>query len=152
VNLSTAILGKSAVDRLTAAASSVLVIGKDQLTRADLAQVGCYNFTAARILSAVLHDELQVDSLRQVYDQIDPQALALPRLGVISLAVLGAAFEARGIGGSNPLESYVRKHAAARANGAGGKAQARELTTFDTFKRQARAREQAARPKGRRRR
>jgi hypothetical protein len=120
---SPSILGISAVEQLRKSAqSAVLTIGSDKLTRGQLAAVGCYNFVAARMLSEVLHQELQVKSLRQVYDEIPPAALALPRLGVISLAVLGAAFEVKGIGGSAPLESYVKKHA-------------EKVTTFSTMKR-----------------
>jgi hypothetical protein len=119
---SPAILGTTAVEQLRKnVESAVLTIGSDKLTRGQLAAVGCYNFVAARILSEVLHHELQVKSLRQVYDEIPPSALALPRLGVISLAVLGAAFEVKRIGGSAPLESYVKKHT-------------EKVTTFSTMK------------------
>ncbi len=41
-----------------------------------------------------------------------PEALALPRLGAIAIAVLGAAFEAKGLGGDAPLENWVKKHLA----------------------------------------
>src|SRR5262245_65809902 len=111
MNLAPSILGTTAVTKLKdTAASAVLQVGTDTLTRGQLASVECYNFHAARLLTHVLHNELKVPSLRYVYDQISPAELALPNLGVVSLAVLGAAFEAKGIGGSAPLESYVRKH------------------------------------------
>jgi hypothetical protein len=127
MNLYASLLGKTAVDQLTETArSAVLQIGSDHLTRSDLARVGCFNFLAAKILSRVLHDELSVKNLRHVYDTIPPSALALPHLGVISLAVLGAAFEAKGIGGAAPLESYVRRHT--RKDG-------ERVTTFSSLKR-----------------
>jgi hypothetical protein len=144
MNLAASILGSSACQKLTESAqASVLTIGSDRLTRGDLARVGCYNFLAAKILSRVLHDELQVKSLRQVYNDIPPSALALPHLGVISLAVLGAAFEAKGIGGDTPLESYVRKHVT-------------KVTTFLTLKHReqeerAKERKERKRRKARRR-
>jgi hypothetical protein len=136
---SPSILGINAVEQLRkSATNAVLTIGSDRLTRADLSRVGCYNFVAARILSEVLHHELQVKNLRQVFDEIPPAALALPRIGVISLAVLGAAFEAKGIGGATPLENYVKKHA-------------EKVTTFGTMKHRA-AVEQANERKARKRR
>jgi hypothetical protein len=55
--------------------------------------------------------------------------VALPHLGVISLAVLGAAFEAKRIGGDAPLESWVRKHAHQDRLGAA------EMVSFYTVKR-----------------
>jgi len=129
MNLAANILGTSAVDRLReSAAGAVLQIGSDKLTRADLAGVECYNFHAARLLSHVLR-ELDVRNLRDVYEKIPPSALALPNLGVISLAVLGAAFEAKGIGGQAPLESYVRRHL---VNG-------NKVVTFDTLKKREHA-------------
>jgi hypothetical protein len=108
MNLSPSILGKHAVYQLQLTARAAVVeIGSDKLTRADLARVGCFNFMAARMLSAVLHKELKVKNLRDVYESIPPSALTLPRLGAVSLAVLGAAFEVRKLG---DLESYVQKH------------------------------------------
>jgi hypothetical protein len=66
--------------------------------------------------------------LKYLYEQVPPTNLALPHMGVISLAVLGAAFEARKIGGSNPLESWVKSH----AKGNGDVKQA--MVTFHTMK------------------
>lgn len=121
MNLSTAVLGSSAVKRLDGASREhVLTIGKDHLTRQELAGVGCFNFIAARNLSHLLAD-LGVVNLRDLYERIAPADLVLPQLGVISLAVLGAAFEAVGVGGTNPLESWVRKHS-------------EQLRTFDSLK------------------
>lgn len=111
MNLSTTILGSTAVKQLQATSSAwVLEVGSDRLTRAQLAQVGCYNFVAARNLSTVLQ-EIPAKNLADLYARVAPTDMALPHLGVISLAVLGAAFEAKGIGGDAPLESWVQRHA-----------------------------------------
>jgi hypothetical protein len=145
MNLSTRVLGSTSVHKLEAqAAEAVLTIGKDVLTRAQLAQVGCFNFTAARRLSGILAD-LNIQNLRQLYNDIAPSGLALPGIGVISLAVLGAAFEAKKIGGEAPLESYVEKHKQG--------SQKHPLVTFDTIKRRelaAQERERKDRPTARR--
>lgn len=125
--LSSEILGATITRELAAReANAVLKIGSDQLTRADLARVHCYNFLAAARLSALLDEHLQVKNLKEVFEKVPPEALALPHLGTISLAVLGAAFEAKGIGGERPLENYVKRH---QANGVTG------FVTFDTIKR-----------------
>ena len=122
MNLAPGVLGAYTVSRLQLAANEAVIrIGKDTLTRGQLAAVGCYNFVAAKNLSAILK-ALEVPSLRHVFDRITPSELAIPRMGVISLAVLGAAFEAKGIGGERPLETYVRKHTNDH------------LITFDTLK------------------
>lgn len=124
MNLALNILGTHAVERLKeSAGAAVLQVGSDKLTRGQLAAVECYNFHAARLLSHVL-TELKVPNLRHLYEKVSPSELALPNLGVVSLAVLGAAFEAKGIGGETPLESYVRKHL---SNG-------QKVVTFDTLK------------------
>jgi hypothetical protein len=128
MNLSTRVLGTHAVHHLEELTEeAVLIVGKDRLTRHDLAAVGCYNFPAARRLSAAVAKQLSVRSLKQLFDEIAPTDLALPGLGVISLAVLGAAWEHRGIGGEAPLESYVKNHRA--------QDEKRELLTFDSIKR-----------------
>jgi hypothetical protein len=127
MNLPPSFLGQYAVTRLQETArSAVLEIGSDKITRKQLAQVECYNFHAARLLTGVMK-ALEVPNLRHVYNEIPPAALAVPGMGVVSLAVLGAAFEAAGIGGDTPLESYVRKHAG--KNGKNGKS-----VTFETLK------------------
>jgi hypothetical protein len=147
MNLATSILGTTAVTKLKATqGAAVLEVGSDTLTRGQLAKVECFNFHAARLLTAACRT-LQVPNLRALYDEVPPAMLALPRLGVVSLAVLGAAFEAKGIGGSAPLESYYRKH----LNGSGGK-----VVTFDTLKHReheeaARGRKDLKRRKGQRR-
>ena len=125
MNLSARILGRTAVTQLlTSSTTWILQVGTDHFTRAQLAAVGCYNFHAARILSAVL-SEYQIKNLTDLYERLPPSALALPHLGVISLAVLGAAFEAKGIGGAAPLESWAERHA-----GSDTKA----MVTFHTLK------------------
>ena len=131
MNLSTSILGTTAVAQLKQhAGAPLLQIGSDRFTRHDLAGVDCFNFTAARNLGHILTNGLAVKNLRDVYDRIPPHRLALPGLGVIALAVLGAAFEAKGLGGDEPLESWARKHALPGPKGQG----AAELTTFATMK------------------
>jgi hypothetical protein len=136
VDLSAAILGRSVVSYLVDRQSAaVLRIGRDSFDRAALAGVACFNFTAAANLSKILNSELRVADTREVYEKIPPARLALPRLGAVSLAVLGAAFEARGIGGATPLENWYRKHE-------GG------TVTFQTLKHRDAKRE---RPKKRRR-
>lgn len=140
MNLSTAVLGTTAVKHLTAtSAATILEVGSDRLTRAQLAGVSCFNFLAATRLTRVLKD-LGVKNLADLYARIPPAALALPQLGVVSLAVLGAAFEAKGIGGEAPLESWARKHAGA----------AEEIVTFDTVKARERQREAAVTRQARR--
>lgn len=123
------VLGMGTVRKLEEMASaSILTIGSDRLTRAELAAVGCYNFHAARNLSALLHDYLQVKNLQEVFDSVKPQDLAVPRLGTVSLQVLSAAFEAKKIGGSNPLKAYIAKHLDSNG-GSGG-----HVVTWGTMK------------------
>jgi hypothetical protein len=126
MNLSLSVLGSTAVQRLTeAGAEHVLTIGSDRLTRGELSRVGCYNFVAAKNLSKILQ-AIGAKSLRAVFETIPPQALAVPHMGVVSLAVLGAAFEAKRIGGASPLEAYVRRWAPEGVK--------RAMVTFDTIK------------------
>lgn len=130
MQLSSAVLGAGAVKRLEGiGAEAVVTIGSDRLTRQQLAKVGCFNFVAAKNLSHLLRD-LGVKDLRDLYERVAPADLVLPHLGVISLAVLGAAFEAKGIGGSKPLENWVRTHS-------------EKVRTFDSMK-HAQQREQQA--------
>ena len=124
--LASTILGSTAVKHLQQTADeAVLVVGSDRLGRRELAGVGCYNFVAARNLSAILKP-LQVPSLKFLFEHIPPATLALPHMGVISLAVLGAAFEARKIGGGQPLVAWVKAHA--------GNDEKRAMVTFYTLK------------------
>src|SRR5262245_27112201 len=122
--LSDQVLGTSVTRKLREkTAQPILQIGSDTFTRRELSQVECYNFVAAANLSAILNKALKVPNLRHVYEAVKPIELALPRLGAISLAVLGAAFEAKKIGGQNPLESWVKRH----LNGD------KKIVTFDTM-------------------
>jgi len=125
--LSSRILGTGVVRQLQERVNiAVLRIGEDAFTRSDLATVQCFNYLAAANLSRILNAEFQVRNTKDVFDNINPWAMALPRLGVISLAVLGAAFEAKRLGGDHPLEAWVTKHRAPEAK--------REFLTFDTLK------------------
>jgi hypothetical protein len=110
MNLSTRVLGASIVKQLTErTAQPILKIGKDAFTRGDLASIECFNFTAAANLSKLLSD-LGVSSTKDLYDRVAPLSLAIPHLGAISLAVLGACFERKGLGGRAPLESWAEEH------------------------------------------
>jgi hypothetical protein len=124
VDLSVKVLGTTVARTLQARiAAPVLEIGKDRFSRVELARVECFNFVACGLLTRALHD-LKVSSTRDLYDNYPPTALALPTVGVISLAVLGAAFEHHGLGGAAPLETWMRKH---QQNGGG-------MVTFATVK------------------
>jgi len=108
--LSTRVLGAPAVAQLTERASAaVLVIGRDTFTRGDLAAVRCFNYQAAQTLSRVLAT-FKVKDTADVFHRIPPSALAVPHIGAVALAVLGAAFEARGLGAGAPLERWVTLH------------------------------------------
>lgn len=123
------VLGSYLARRLKERASSVLLqIGRDAFHRSDLARVECYNFTAAANLSAILNRELRVKDTADVFYHVDPQALALPRLGAVAIAVLGAAFEAKHLGGDHPLENWVRRHTAHQ--------EVAEIVTFGSLKHQ----------------
>jgi hypothetical protein len=120
------VLGKSIAEAIALrAVKPVLTIGRDQFRRSDLAGVACFNFTAASNLSNLIA-ALQLRDTRDLFDNIPPTALVLPRLGSVSLAVLGAAFEAKGLGGDAPLETWFTNHRAPEAS--------REFVTFDSLK------------------
>jgi hypothetical protein len=122
MDLSAKILGSDVAKTLQARVTApILTIGADGLTRKDLAKVDCFNFLAAQNLAYILNRYLKVADIRDVYNNVHPHQLALPRLGSIALAVLGAAFESRKLGGDAPLESWLRKHKC-------------EITTFHTIK------------------
>src|SRR5262245_55989584 len=62
---------------------------------------------AAARLTHLVTEELKVKNTRDLFYNIAPQHLALPGLGAISLATLGAAFEVKGLG---TLADYVARH------------------------------------------
>jgi hypothetical protein len=143
--LSDKVLGTNIVrDIRQRAMRPVLVIGSDTFTRADLSGVTCFNFVAAANLSDAIAP-LKIKNTRDLFQHVSPAALALPHVGSIALSVLGAAFEAKKLGGANPLEAWMLQHAAADAK--------RPLTTFHTVKaREAKERRQEAKTKKRRKR
>lgn len=112
MDFSAPVLGTATVDKLKAKISTpILVIGKDVFSRSVFAHVDCFHFQAAHTLSRVLKQEYpKLSSITDVYEQLTPEHLALPRIGVTALAVLGAAFQAKGLGGNKPLENWVRLH------------------------------------------
>jgi hypothetical protein len=134
MDFSNRVLGSYLAKRMQERATSVLLtIGRDEFQRADLARVHCYNFTAAANLSAILNRELRVKDTADVFENVHPSALALPRLGAVAIAVLGAAFEAKRLGGDHPLENWVKNHTEHH--------KVDEIVTFGSLKHQ---REQAA--------
>ena len=131
--LSPRVLGAHAVHTLTTrAAAPVLTIGSDHFRRGDLSGIGCFNFIAAQHLTAAIKAIGGVKHARDLFEHVPPDALVLPGVGAISLSVLGAAFEAKGIGGDAPLESWYTKHRGKEAH---------EFVTFDTLKAHERSRE-----------
>jgi hypothetical protein len=108
------------------ARAPLLRIGSDAFDRVALAHVECFNYVAAANLSAILNEYLRVSNTRDLFERIAPSALALPRLGAVALAVLGACFELKRIGGEAPLEAWVQRHAKKDA--------AHPLVTFTTIK------------------
>jgi len=140
MDLSVRLLGTRTATQLRERVSAaVLQVGSDTFTRKDLAGVECFNFIAAASLTKILTAELQVKNLRDLFERISPYDLALPRLGAISLAVLGAAFEAKSIGGAAPLDAWATKHLDGNQ---------KEVTTFLSVKH---ARQQQEPAPGRRR-
>lgn len=108
MHLPPAILGKHIVDKLqTRQSAPVLIIGEDRFTRPQLSKIGCFNFTAAARLTHLLTVELQLKNTRELFLTIAPQHLAVPGLGAICLATLGAAFEVQGLG---TLADYIARH------------------------------------------
>lgn len=117
------LLGVTATKYITETQTTViLTCGSDRLTRADFAGVQCFNFMAVRNLNDALQG-VGVKNLRELFERVSPIDFAIPHVGVIALAALGAAFEAAGVGGSTPLANWAKKH----ANGS-------PLRTFDTIK------------------
>jgi hypothetical protein len=110
MDLSASVLGQYQAAKLQSRiAMPVLRIGRDAFTRSQLAHVECFNYLACAFLTAALAS-LKVKDTADVFERVPPQALALPRLGVVSLAVLGAAFQAKGVGGDTPLTAWCKKH------------------------------------------
>jgi len=107
MHLPTAILGKGTVVKLEERQSSaVLVIGDDKFTRPQLSKIGCFNFMAASRLTQYI-TELKIKNTRELFQTVPPQHLALPGLGPICLATIGAAFEVKGLG---TLADYIARH------------------------------------------
>jgi len=130
MRLSSRVLGQTVVRQLTArAAAPLLRIGSDVFYRHDFAEIDCFNFHAAANLSRLL-EPFPIKSLRDLFERIPPMALVLPQLGVVSLAVLGAAFEIKHIGGPSPLEAWINRHREKGDNAA-------SFVTFDTMKHRA---------------
>lgn len=110
MHLSHAILGTAIVAKLEDRRTSpVLLIGSDSFSRPDLSKIGCFNFLAAARLTHVLTFELKVKHTRDLFFNFGPQHLAIPGLGAISLATIGAAFECKGLG---TLADYIARHMA----------------------------------------
>jgi hypothetical protein len=110
VHLYSHILGKHIVDKLQARLSApVLVIGSDTFSRPQLGKIGCFNFQAATRISHLLTNELKVKDTKDLFLNVPPGRLAIPGLGAICLATIGAAFEAKRLG---TLEDYVSRHMA----------------------------------------
>jgi hypothetical protein len=83
----------------------VLIIGRDRYTRHDLAEHDCFNFQAAKRLNdAIAH--LNVSSTRDLFKNVEPEALALPQIGAFAFAVLGTCFEQAGVG---TLDDWVEQ-------------------------------------------
>jgi hypothetical protein len=116
------ILGKGAVEAIQARIKApVLTIGSDRFTRAQLAGINCFNFAAAATLSNIVNAHLKVKDTNDLFKNVSPNALALPGLGVISLATLGAAFETK-LG--KTLSNYIDHH----------RAENDSVVTFNTIK------------------
>jgi hypothetical protein len=80
MDLSPHVLGSNIVSPLRARQGAVLLrIGRDEFDRASLTNVACFNFSAAANLSAILNRELAVRNTRDVFENIAPTSLALPR-------------------------------------------------------------------------
>ncbi len=111
MDLPTNILGAYQVKKLVEQrARAILVIGSDSFMRRDFAKVDCYNFSAVSNLNHILNKHLKVKNTYDLFVNHDPTELALPRMGYVSLAVLGAAFEAKKLGGAAPLAKWIEQH------------------------------------------
>jgi len=116
------ILGKGTVTALQARITApVLTIGADTFSRRQLASLNCFNFVAAAMLSNIVTNNLKVKDTADLFRRISPSALALPGLGAISLATLGAAFESKL---KKTLTDYIDHHRGENEN----------VVTFSTIK------------------
>ena len=114
MDLSTSVLGAGVVGHLLQRQTAAVArFGRDHVTRADLAKYHCYNFQAAVTLSATINREFDIRDTKDLFEHVSPAALALPRIGSIAIAVLGAVFQMKHLGGPHPLEAWVRHHASA---------------------------------------
>jgi hypothetical protein len=123
MNYSTATLGSGTVAKLRDRASAaVLQIGRDRYSRTILSAGECFNFIAAARLNDAIA-KLNVKDTADLYRRIEPEALALPRIGAFAFAVLGTCFEAKGVG---TLDQWVER---SRVKG-------EPVVTFHTIKHQ----------------
>lgn len=110
----------------------IFSIGTDGFTRGHLARVDCFNFTSAKNphLLAVLDapdligepgNTRKPRNTKDFFFNVPPKKLARPGIGAFTLAILGAAFEAKKIGGDEPLKAWVEHHKM-------------EVVTFNTLK------------------
>lgn len=110
MDLSSRVLGQATATALqTRIKTPVLVIGSDRFTRQDLATVSCFNFIAAGNVNRAIA-ELGIKHTKDLFTNYAPTVFALPGISSVALAVIGAAFEAKGIGGDAPLEAWVARH------------------------------------------
>jgi hypothetical protein len=139
MNLSRRVLGAYVVQALSEKASAPLLkIGSDVFHRHDFAQVECFNFMAAANLSRALQGA-RFKNLKDLFERLPPTSLLLPRVGPVALAVLGAAFEVKGIGGEAPLEAWMKFHQADEKGD--------HIVTFGSMKIKQRREEQQAAPR-----
>lgn len=125
MELAAQILGTGTVEKMQERIKKpILTIGEDRFTRRHLAVIDCFNFLAAATLSNIVAT-LKVNNTSDLYKRIPPSALALPGLGVISLATLGAAFEHK-LG--KTLTDYINHHRDDRNS---------KVVTFHTMKHNA---------------
>jgi len=105
MDLSNAVLGHYHATQLQRRiATPVLQVGKDTFTRSQLAGVDCFNYLACAFLTAALAP-LKVKDTADVFEHVSPEMLALPRVGVVSLAVLG-----RGVSSQGPRRRHAVDH------------------------------------------
>jgi len=142
MNLSRRVLGAYVVEAIAGKAKAPLLqVGSDVFYRHDFSQIDCFNFTAAANLNRILKN-LRVKNLLDLFERLPPTELLLPKLGAVSLAVLGAAFEIKGIGGEAPLEAWMKFHLADE--------QGDHVATFGSLKsKQRRDEEKDERPRSR---